>query len=636
MDDLSLLYMRGTRLLGERQLVQAAEVFQQILSRQNNHIGAIHGLGSVFMENGQVDEAAKFFQHAISLASHIAPLHLSLGNTFLYRGMFEQAIDHFQQAISIDPNYAQAFNNIGSAKRELNRVSEAIECFQQALKVNPSFVDAQINLAMAYQDLEQIEDALRAFEAVVRRYPDRLDLSTHIVHLKQQLCEWNNLDSLTRELIDKLGSTMFAPDVEPVPPFPILTLHQETSPELQQRVALAWTEGPRGIYRVLKASNAATFPNLSTDREKRLRVGYLSADFRAHPTAFLISGLLEQHNREKLEVFAYSYGPNDGSLYRRRIEMGVDVFRDIATLDFEATARRIRDDGIDILVDLKGHTQFARAEILGLRPAPIQVNYLGYPGTMGSSCVDYIVADSKVIDQSDYRWFSEQVVCMPSCYQCNDRIQSSDRVASRAEFGLPDDRFIFAAFNNSYKVSRSVFEIWLRLLRRLPSSKIWLLESNPTMRKNLTAFAAERGVAEDRLIFAPIVDRETHLSRLALADLFLDTFPCSGHTTASDAIRAGLPMVTCVGRAFPSRVAGSLLAVCRLNELITTNLQDYERVALEFATTQSMQSQLRERLVDARVGSSLFDTKSFAEELETLYRQMWYRYCDRSSITPFV
>jgi predicted O-linked N-acetylglucosamine transferase (SPINDLY family) len=359
----------------------------------------------------------------------------------------------------------------------------------------------------------------------------------------------------------------------------------------------------------------------------RLRIAYLSGDFHEHATAYLAARLFELHDRGGFEVTGISYGPDDGSATRGRLRRAFDRFVDVRAMSDAGAAALMRELEIDIAVDLKGHTAHARLGILAHRPAPVQATYLGFPGTLGAGFIDYALADRVVIPPEEQRFYTERVVWLPHCYQVNDseRIIAPTRV-SRAQAGLPEDAFVFCCFNNTYKLTTAMFDIWMRLLAGVPGSRLWLADHNAAAKRNLERAAVSRGIEPARLCFAPRVAHAEHLARHRLADLFLDNLPVNAHTTASDALWAGLPLVTCLGASFAGRVAASLLRAVGLPELVTTNLADYEALALELAREPARLASLRERLARNRLTHPLFDTDLFRRHIEAAYREMWQRF----------
>jgi predicted O-linked N-acetylglucosamine transferase (SPINDLY family) len=363
-------------------------------------------------------------------------------------------------------------------------------------------------------------------------------------------------------------------------------------------------------------------------RHDRIRVAYLSADFHDHATAHLAAGLFEHHDRARFETFAVSFGPDDRSAMRQRLERAFGRFIDVRGKTDQAIAELVRRHEIDIAVDLKGVTLGARPGVLARRPAPLQVNYLGYPGTMGAPYIDYLIADAFVVPPDGEGAYSEKVVRLPDCYQINDATRPvAQAPPSRAQAGLPPDAFVFCCFNNNYKITPDLFDVWMRLLRAVEGSVLWLLEGNAHAPGNLRREAQARGVAADRLVFAPrLADLDAHLARHRLADLFLDTHYCNAHTTASDALWAGLPLLTCAGATFASRVAGSLLHAVGLPELVTHSLADYEALALTLARDEILLADVRDRLARNRLTVPLFDTARTTRAIEQAFTAMWERH----------
>jgi predicted O-linked N-acetylglucosamine transferase (SPINDLY family) len=362
-------------------------------------------------------------------------------------------------------------------------------------------------------------------------------------------------------------------------------------------------------------------------QREKIRVGYLSADFHCHATAYLIAELIEQHDRSRFEIWAWSRGANTDDAMRQRLERSFDVFRNVHGQTDEAVARQIHAAEIDILVDLKGYTYDGVALIMSYRPAPIQVNYLGFPGTMGADFIDYILVDDFIAPPEHAPFYSEKLVHLPGCYQVNDSTRAiAPERPTRAQLGLPDDAFVYCDFNNSYKISPRMFAVWMRILHRVPGSVLWLLSGNRYMVPNIYREAAAQGIPRERIVFSDVVPLEEHLARVPLADLFLDTFPVAAHTTASDTLWAGCPLLTLVGESFISRVAGSLLNDLGLPELIARSFEEYETIAIRCGTDPAFLRDLRERLAARRLSAELFSGRAFARKVEAAYEAMWLRY----------
>jgi predicted O-linked N-acetylglucosamine transferase (SPINDLY family) len=426
------------------------------------------------------------------------------------------------------------------------------------------------------------------------------------------LCDWRDLEAECARLITSIRNGNAASL-----PFPVLAM--ESTPADQLKCAQICAADRYST--VHKEGENDRFPS-----HDRLRIAYLSADFQNHATAQLAAGLFEHHDRSRFMTTAISFGLDDGSAMRARLRNAFDRFVDVSTKSARETANLLREMEIDIAVDLGGYTQRSRTAIVAMRPAPVQVSYLGYPGTMGAPFIDYIIADEIVIPKEHRAFYSEKIAYLPHSYQCNDsKRHISDKKITRAEAGLPDNVFVFCSFNNSYKITPEVFSVWMKLLQQVDGSVLWLLAGNDSSPINLKVEAEKRGVSSDRLIFAPKVAVEVHLARHRVADLFLDTLPYNAHTTASDALWGGLPVLTCLGSTFAGRVAASLLTATGIPELITPSLDDYEALALRLAREPAMLASIKAKLASNRDACSLFDTARFTRHIETAYGQMWER-----------
>lgn len=543
--------------------------------------------------------------------------HKNLGDAKFDEGRFAEAAASYQQAIALDPGYAEAYCNWGNLCRVLNRFDDAERHLRKAADLKPGLANIHYNLATLLLARGKPVEAIARLAQVVARDPAHYAALALLLHLKQKNCDWRDLHAMTGRLRQALSAP--APSPEQIfSPFAFIALPGTTREE-QRRCAERWV-------RVEHPSRAELHPrsgiNHQRPRNHKLAIGYLSADFHDHATARLMGEIFELHDRQRFHISAYSYGPDDGSAMRTRLKNAFDRFTEIQTLSDADAARRIHADKIDILVDLKGHTQEARSGILALRPAPCQINYLGYPGTMGAPFIDYLIADPFTVPHEHRPHYSEKVLHLPRCYQPNDRCRARPDPPTRAACGLPDDCLVFCCFNQTYKITPEVFDTWCRLLVAVPKSVLWLYVSTPLAEENLKREAELRGVDRDRLVGARPVNQAEHLARLQCADLFLDTLPCNAHTTCSDALWMGLPVLTCVGDTFPSRVAGSLLLAVDLPELITYNLADYYNTALSLAADPGKLAQIRRKLLADRETAPLFDSKRFTRDLENLYSHL--------------
>ncbi len=515
----------------------------------------------------------------------------------------------------------EAWLDYGVALDRSNRHVAAIGALMSALSCKPDGFDAYITLCNAFDRLRLHAEAVESLRTAVALKPGWAAGLVGIVHHALHGCDWRRLD----EDMGVLTARLAEPESLDVNPFMFLSVGTDAA--TQRRV---FTEHARLRYGPVAALPApAPRP---VPRTGRVRVGYLSNDFHTHATALLLVQALELHDREHIEVRLYSYGLDDGTPMRRRLEAAGDAFVDIAGLSEQEAAQRIRDDEVEVLVDLKGYTLHARTSIMAMRPAPVQVAWLGFPGTSGASFIDYAIVDPIVLPPERADEFSEAPAWLPDCYQPNDRMREVGTPPGRAACGLPEGAFVFCAFNHTYKIRPDTFALWCRLLRDVPGSVLWLLASNAQAEENLLREAAALGIDPSRLVFAQVAPPAEHLARLTHADLFLDTLPINAHTTASDALWSGVPVVTCTGTAFVGRVAASLLHAVGLPELAVEEMAAYEALARDLASDPARLAEVRERLRQARDTAPLFDSARTARELDALYLRMAER--SRAGLPP--
>lgn len=582
-------------------------------------VEAHNNLGSALKRAGQLAEAESSFREALRRNSDNAETHNNLGLMLWERGELESASLSFREAIRINPGFVEAHNNLGIVMHALGKLPEAVAAYREALRAKADFAAAHFNLGGALQAAGKLLEAVASYREALRLKTDYPAAQSALIHQLQHLCEWSQLEPLLEQQRQRVQS-------DPgfiVAPFAFICT--PSSAAEQFACARKWAQASFAPYAQQREGLGFTF---SRSDGPRLRIGYLSADLHEHATAYLLAELLEVHDRARFEVIAYSYGPDDGSAMRKRLVAACDRFVDIRSESFVEAAQRIHADAVDILVDLKGYTESARTGIMALRPAPVQVNYLGYPGTMGVDFIDYIITDRFVSPPEHEPFYSERFAYLPDCYQINDSKRAiAEPAPTRAQCGLPEQGFVFCCFNSNYKITPEVFAVWMRLLKQIPGSVLWLLESNATACINLRREAQAHGVDAERLVFAPRLPLPEHLARHHAADLFLDTLPVNAHTTASDALWAGLPIVTCAGETFIARVAGSLLTVVGLPELITESLADYETLTIHLAHHPDELAALRQRLEAQRRTTPLFDSTRFARHLEMVYQMMWEIHC---------
>ncbi len=544
--------------------------------------------------------------------------HKESGDYFLNHGEFGKATVCYQQAIACDPNYAEAYNNLGNAYSEQNLIKEAEHCLIKASSLKPDLANIYYNLATLLMEQGRLEEAINYYACTFTRKPEHYAALAMKLNLMQKTCTWAELDTNIKTLRGAVSIySNYAINV--FSPFTFLAFPGST-PSEQKMCAKKWVQFEYPLT-ITTRNQRALPPRLHSNN--KITIGYISADFRQHPVSFLMAEIFELHDRSRFKIVAYAYDNSESSTLRKRLEFAFDDFVDISGNTDEEAANNISADNIDILVDLTGLTKNSRSGILALRPAPIQVNYLGYPGTMGADFVDYLIADQFVIPEDQRECYTEKVVWMPDCFMPNDSTRLRPKPPTRKDCALPESGFVFCCFNQTYKITPEIFDTWCRLLRAVPDSVLWLPSSNSQAEGNLRKEAENRGVASGRIIMAPkLAQIESHLARLQCADLFLDTIPYNAHATCSDALWMGLPVITCVGQTFPSRVAGSLLSAIGLPELITYNLDDYFNLALGLATDSKKLEAIRQKLIFNRDSTPLFDSERFTRNLEKVYIQM--------------
>ncbi|QCN96866.1 glycosyltransferase (plasmid) [Azospirillum argentinense] len=568
-------------------------------------------LGLTLQALGRTAEAAEAYGEAARLMPRFAPAPCNQGVLLRALGRREAAETALRRAVSLDPTLVPGWLNLGAVLQGYGRASAAAGCYRNALALRPDLAEAHANLGLMVKEAGRLADSLPSFErALALGLPDPGGVLAQLVQQMRHLCRWDGLAERSAQLAALVRSDA----TRQVHPW--IFLGEGAGPAAELACARRYADWrTQGI--------AAMPAGCDAGPRGRLRVGYLSADYHEHATAALIAELIERHDRNRVEVVGCSYGSDDGGPMRRRLTAAFDRFLDLAACSHADAAARIRAEGVDILVDLKGHTQHARPEIAAHRPAPVQAQWLGYPGTMGAGFIDYVIGDPLVTPFDHQPFYAERIVQLPVCYQPNDRSRPIGPTPSRAACGLPERGMVFCCFNAAYKITPSQFDLWCRLLRAAPDSVLWLLDSHPEVSANLRREAMRRGVVADRLVFAPRRPPAEHLARYRLADLFLDTTPVGAHTTASDALWAGVPVLTVTGEGFASRVGTSLLRAAGLPELAVRSLADYEKTALRLAGDPDGISRLKARLMAERERAPLFDADRLARALQRAYATMW-------------
>jgi predicted O-linked N-acetylglucosamine transferase (SPINDLY family) len=610
-------YIEGCRLAAENHLDLAMAAFERAIGIAPFFAEALTNRGALLLAAKKHEDALKSFDAALAVNPVMSQAWNNRGNALAEMGRHDEAVASYDKVLVAKPDLFEPLLNRANALLALNRADDALASFDRALSANPGNAVALKGRANALFELKRFDEAIAGYEAVLAREPNHDYAKGDLAFSKLQCCDWRGW----REHREGLAAAVQVGS-RAVNPFEFLALSSD--PQAQQRCTALWVAHkypalPKPSWRVRRAA------------PEKIRIAYLSADFRNHAVAHAMAGVFEHHDDARFETVGVCWGENDGSETRARLSQAFGQFIDVDRQSDSQVVSRLRELDVDIAVDLMGFTADCRTGILAARAAPIQVNYLGFPGTMSAPYMDYLLADRMVIPEGEQRHFDEAIVYLPDTYLPVDSARLIAKAPSRSEAGLPETGFVFASFNNSYKFSPPLFDIWMRLLQSVDKSVLWLSSMNAAAARNLAVEAQKRGVDPNRLIFAQFVPRvEDHLARLGVADLFLDTLPYNAHATAGDALFAGLPVLTCKGETFAGRVAASLLHATGLPELVTQSLDAYEALALRLASDPDMLANLKARLAQNRNTHPLFDTARFTRHLEAAYVHMWERHQSKS------
>ena len=602
----------GISLHKLEQLDAAVKSFKKAIVIEPDFVEAHNNLGNVLKTIGQFDAAIKSYEKVLAINPDFADAYNNLGVTYMDLGQQEKAIKYYKKALDINPDFATAHNTLGVAHMNLGQLDAAINCYKKAIAIEPDYAEAHYNLGMTAQTLGQLNEALESYSLANMLKPDLDYILGTVLNTKMHLCIWNDLPNYLVELKNKINNNK-----KVIIPFSMLGLIDD--PELQRKVA--------EIYINHRFPKNHDLPKIGHyQKHKKIRIGYFSADFREHPVADLTVELYEVHDRSQFEIYAFSCGPDTKDKMNLRIKAGVDHFYDVRTMSHKDVAILTRSVEIDIAVDLGGFTQHARTGIFALSAAPIQISYIGYIGTMGANYYDYLVADQTTIPEKNQKYYSEKIAYLPS-YQVNDSKQPQPATMfTRQDIGLPEKGFVFCCFNNTYKITPTSFDSWGRILEKVEGSVLLIYADNESAQKNLTKEISLRGIDPTRLIFGKRLPKPEYLARYCVADIFLDTHPYNAGTTASDALRMGLPVLTFIGDSFVSREAASVINAINLPEMITTSKEEYESLAIELATNPKKLKIIKDKLVYNLSSSLLYDTLLFTKHLESAYLTMYERY----------
>lgn len=603
---------RGHALIQLARPDEALAAADRALALRPEFAEAWVGRGNALLGLDRLPEATAAYDRALASRPQLAAAWAGHGNVFLRSGRQREAETAFDWALAADATFAEAWLGRGRLLLSLGRHDDALAALERAIALNPGMPNALLAQGQLFYLTKRYDDALAAWNKALALTPDQAGLAAACLRVRLHQCDWTDFEASCEAARSSVRTGKV------VAPFMLVAI--PSTPRDQFQCARSWVEGN---------FRPASAPVWRSECHDRIRIGYLSADFHQHATSQLMAGVFEHHDRSRFEVTGISIGPDDRSDMRRRIETSFERFVDAKPKADSEIAELVRSLGIDILIDLKGYTQDARTGIFAMRSAPIQVNYLGFPGTLGADFIDYIIADRTVVPEDEFACYAEKIVWLPDSYQANDRNRAIADVPSvRAAHGLPEAAFVFCCFNDNYKITPGVFSCWMRILLAVENSVLWLFEDNPTAADNLRREAVARGVAAQRLVFARRLPPAEHLARHRCADLFLDTLPYGAHTTASDALWTGLPVLTCRGETFAARVGASLLNAIHLPELVTATPAAYEQSAIELAQDPARLAALRAKLAGNRLTTPLFDTAQFTRHIEAAYSAMVRRHRD--------
>jgi protein O-GlcNAc transferase len=603
---------RGNVMLAQERYEEALANYDKALAVKRDSVDCLTGRGFALRALRRFAPAAESFERALALDPGNADAWLGRSTVLMELRRFAEAAASYDKVLAARPGFAEAYYGRGRALQALRRYDEALADFDTALAMQPFFAECLFAYGNLLRERNRLDEAALAFERLYDFAPDHDFLKGMLLYTKMFCGDWERY----AELADAVT-------------WDVQLGQKATEPFVYQAIA----SSPADLKRCAEIFAEARYPAAATPvwngeryPHDRIRIGYVAGEFRYQATSILMAELFERHDKSRFALYAFDNGWDDGSTLRTRITHACDEVVDIASLGDLAVAAAVRQREIDVLVDLSGYFGLERTGVFALKPAPVQVNYLGFPGTLGADYIDYIIADKTVIPAGEAEFYTEKVAWLPDCYQANDtRRRIAERMPTRGEQGLPEHGFVFCCFNNTYKITPDVFDVWMRLLGRVEGSVLWLLKHTELTPPNLRREAERRGIAPERLVFATGIPLEEHLARHRLADLFLDTLPYNAHTTGNDALWVGLPLLTCEGSTFPGRVAASLLRAAGVPELITRSLAEYEAMALKLAEEPELLASIKTKLADNRGSCALFDAGRFARHIEAAYAAMWER-----------
>lgn len=565
--------------------------------------------GICLREVGSLKESLSCYNRALELNGANEEVLSSKGNVLIDLNRMEEALLAFKEALKINPSHAETWSNLARLMYQIKDYQQAIKACKNAININPNLPNPWFNLGLSYQKIKDYGQAIVAYQMVKKIDANWKYIDGIILHNKMIICAWDDFDRSLDCINRAIGAGKKVAE-----PFGYYGLSENN--KLLLKCSKIYAED---VY----PQRAVLSDPKRKQQNDKIKIGYLGGEFRKHATSILMAEIFELHSKDEFEIYIFDNSVDDGSEYRRRIFNASDHVIEIQRLSDEAAANLIQNLQIDILLNLNGYFGDGRMGVFSYKPAPIQINYLGFPGTLGASYMDYIIADKVVIPDGEAQYYSEKILYLPVSYQANDRKRKiSDKKFTRSEIGLPENGMVYCCFNHTYKITPYIFDAWMNILKAVPDSVLWLLETSKEASKNLTNEAKKRGVSMEKIIFSPVIDFEDHLSRHQLADLFLDTLPYNAHTTASDALWTGLPVLSCAGNCFAGRVGKSLLQAVNLEEFIVEDIKDYEKLAIELGRNKERIAFARKRLENNKKTYKLFDSVNYTKNLESIFREL--------------
>lgn len=601
----------------------------QAIKLKSNFIEAYNNLGMVLLKTRNLNDAIKILNQALKINPNYYGVYTNLGNVLKELGELNKSISYHQKAISLNPDKAESYTNLGNVLNELNKFKEAEVCYKKAISLKSNLADTYYNLAITCEELKKFNEAINYCQKALDIDFQFIDAEILLYDLLKNISDFN----VENKLFDKLK--LINLNENTISPF--VTLSWVDNSEIQYHVSKTWVskklELAKDKKRITEQKNQFkdNYNLVKTNTAKKIKVGFFGADFHEHAVMYLMAGLFSNYSKKEFEIYVFSYGHKKFGEYREKIKKNIDYFHDIAELSNEDIVTLVHKYNIEISIDLMTHTRYSRSNIFQYRLSPIQINYLGYPGTSGANFIDYIIADPIIIPKEQQKFYSEKIIYLPHTYQPNDNKRIIKKMnTKRINLNLPEKSFVFCCFNQSYKISKKEFDIWMRIMNTVNNSVLWLLKSNMWAEQNLLEEAEKNGINSNRIIFAEKVSVSEHLARHKYADLFIDTFNYNAHTSASDALWAGLPVVTKIGNQFSARVAASLLTAIDMPELITKTDEDYEKLILKLANNPKTLQELKNKLFNNKLKTPLFDTKRYVANFERGLKQAYKLYCNGS------